>query len=88
MLNNKECLVCKVDIGLHAHHVFYGTGNRKLSEKYDMKVWLCGKHHNLSNEGVHMNRKRDLAVKQYAQLKFEAEHGHDKFMETFGRNYL
>lgn len=85
----KECMICKTTIGLHEHHVFEGWGNRAQSEKYGMKIWLCGKHHNLSNEGIHFNKDFDLAVKQMAQEYFE-EHCGDReyFMRIFGRNYL
>ena len=67
----KECMLCQTTLGLHEHHVFEGWGNRAQSEKYGMKVWLCGKHHNLSNEGIHFNKSFDLAVKQMAQRYFE-----------------
>ena len=32
--------------------------------------------------------KRQLQLKQECQRRFEALHGHDTFMEVFGRNYL
>lgn len=85
--NNKECWVCGVTEGLHDHHIFFG-GNRKNSERYGLKVWLCGYHHNLSNDGVHFNRELDLGLKKVAQAKFEEAHSRDEFMAIFGRNYL
>lgn len=87
--DEKECYVCKNTIRLHSHHILYGTANRKLSELYGLKVWLCGKHHNLSNEGVHFNKELDLHLKRLAQEHYEARYG-DRvdFRETFGRNYL
>lgn len=85
----KECYVCKNTIGLHSHHILYGTANRKLSELYGLKVWLCGKHHNLSNEGVHFNKELDLHLKRLAQEHYEDRYGtREDFRETFGRNYL
>ena len=84
----KECYVCQNTLGLHSHHVFEGS-NRSQSEKYGMKVWLCGKHHNLSNEGVHFNKKLDTHLKKMAQEYFEEHIGtRDDFMKAFGRNYL
>lgn len=53
-----------------------------------MQVYLCANHHNMSANGVHMNRERDLLLKKYAQKIFEEEYGHEKFMEVFKRNYL
>ena len=86
---NKECYVCKNTIGLHSHHILYGTANRRMSELYGLKVWLCPKHHNMSDEGVHFNRELDLQLKKLAQEYYEANYG-DRVdpRETFGRNYL
>lgn len=85
----KECYVCGTTHNLHDHHIFYGTSNRKQSEKYGMKVWLCDRHHNMSDEGVHFNKDLDLHLKQYAQTAFERKHGtREDFMRIFGRNYL
>ena len=84
----KECYVCKNTYDLHCHHIFFGNGNRKISEKYGLKVWLCPRHHNLSNEGVHFNKQLDIIIKQIAQKKFEETHSREEFMSIIGRNYL
>ena len=83
----KECYVCKTKYGLHEHHCIYGTANRKQSEKYGLKVWLCGRHHNLSNEGVHFNKELDLQIKRMAQKKFEETYQDLEFIKIFGRSY-
>lgn len=83
----KECLLCYRTENLHSHHVFGGP-NRRWSEKYGLKIWLCPEHHNMSDAGIHFNKDFDQTVKKMAQLYFELEHGHDAFMEIFGRNYL
>lgn len=70
------------------HHVFYGTGNRKISDDYGLTVFLCGRHHNASMEGVHFNKTLDTALKQYAQRIFEKKYSHEEFMKLFRRNYL
>ena len=70
------------------HHIFYGSANRKKSEEYGLKVYLCGPHHNLSNDGVHFNPTLDLLLKKFAQKKFEEKYSHEKFMEVFHKNYL
>lgn len=85
---NKECWVCGTTQDIHEHHIIYGTANRRLSEKYGLKVWLCGKHHNLSNEGVHFNRELDLRLKQLAQKRFKEEYPNEDFLKIFGRNYV
>lgn len=69
-------------------HIIYGTANRRLSEKYGLKVWLCGKHHNLSNEGVHFNKELDRRLKVLAQKRFEEEYPNESFLRIFGRNYI
>lgn len=87
--DKKECYVCKATQNLHSHHIFYGTANRKKSEQYGMKVWLCGTHHNLSNEGVHFNKKLDLQLKKLGQM-YMITHGMtlDYFIREFGRSWL
>lgn len=85
----KECYVCHTIYGLHNHHIFFGTANRKQSEKYGLKVWLCGHHHNLSNDGVHFNKDLDMHLKKIAQEHFEAKFGaRNEFRRVFGRSYL
>lgn len=85
---NKECFICKTTQDLHEHHIFFGRANRRLSEKYGMKVWLCGRHHNLSNEGVHFNRELDLYIKRIGQKTFEETHTRQEFRDIFGKSYL
>ena len=87
--SEKECYVCGTTQNLHSHHIFSGYANRMLSEKYGMKVWLCGRHHNLSNDGVHFNNELDLELKQMAQRYFEENNGtREDFIQIFGRSYL
>ena len=72
---------------LEKHHIFFGNPNRKLSEKYGCWVWLSAEEHR-GNNGPHLCRSTDLRLKKDCQEEFEALYGHDKFMQTFGRNYL
>lgn len=89
MQKEKMCWVCGTTIALHEHHCIYGTANRKKSEQYGLKVWLCPPHHNMSDEGVHFNKEFDTALKQEAQRYFEETHGtRDDFRREFGRSYL
>ena len=83
-----QCIVCRTTHNLHEHHVFFGTANRKNSEKYGFKVWLCSRHHNGSNYGVHFNRNLDLKLKRMAQAKFEETHTREEFRAIFGKSYL
>ena len=89
MQKEKECYVCKTTIGLHSHHILFGSANRKHSERLGLKIWLCGRHHNMSSEGVHFNKTLDLDLKRLAQEYYEANYGcRTSFIDTFGRNYL
>lgn len=86
--SEKICFVCGSRYNLHSHHVFFGTANRKQSEKYGMKVWLCQEHHTGSH-GVHFNKDLDLRLKKFAQRIFEAKYGdRNDFRRVFGKSYL
>lgn len=86
--SEKCCLVCETTYNLHSHHIYGGNPNRKLSEKYGLKVWLCARHHNMSNEGVHFNKALDTKLKKYGQEKFQEKYPGLSFREIFGKNYL
>lgn len=81
-----RCEVCGNPYA-ETHEIFYGTGQRQLSIKYGIQALLCAEHHRGAN-GPHHNRERDLELKRRGQRDFEQWHGHEKFMELFGRNYL
>lgn len=83
----KQCLICHSVRGLHRHHIYYGP-LRKVSEANGLTVWLCGRHHNLSREGVHFNRALDLEVKRLGQAIYEQSHSREEFIKLIGRNYL
>ena len=83
----KECFVCKTTYGLEEHHCMYGSANRKQSEKYGLKVWLCHEHHR-GNSGVHFNKELDLKIKKIAQSTFEREHTREEFRAIFGKSWL
>ena len=84
---DKECYFCGTTLNLHDHHIFEGTANRKNSEKYGLKVWLCGKHHDLSDDSVHFNPIYMSLLKRIGQLYFEKTYDED-FKSIFRRNYL
>lgn len=89
MSNEPRCYICGTTRGLHVHHVYGGIGRRQLSEKYGCWCYLCGWHHNLSNFGVHSDRKTDLMLKRKCQEAWEARNGGlDAFIAVFGRSYL
>lgn len=92
ILHDREdgCLVCGNPY-TEEHHVFFGTANRKLSEKYGLKVYLCAEHHR-GDTGVHHNHIFDRNLKRMAQRKFierfdDPQKGKMVFMGIFGENY-
>lgn len=87
--NRKQCYFTECTYDLHVHHV-YGGHNRKLSEKYGLKVWLRADLHNMSDRGVHFNKELDQRLKQEAQRVAMNHYGWSikDFITIFGRNYL
>ena len=86
--NEQVCYVCGCT-GVHRHHIYYGTANRKISEKYGCWVWLCPDHHNMSDAGVHFDKRLDLALKAECQERWEKEYGtREDFRRIFGKNFL
>lgn len=83
----KECWFCSAKIGLEEHHIFAGVANRKISEKYGLKVWLCHRHHT-GDSGAQYDPEKNLHLKQEAQKAFEQLHGHELWMKTIRKNYL
>ena len=90
--NKDKCFICGKNasadyFGLDEHHVFFGQ-NRKASEKYGLKVYLC--HDSCHLNGVHQDAKLNRALQRKVQEKAMEHYGWD--METwrslFGRNYL
>ena len=75
---------------LEWHHVFEGNPDRKLSEKYGLKVRLhaltC---HREGTESVHRNRRVYMELMAAGQKAFEERHGsREDFMRIFRKNYL
>lgn len=83
----KQCIICHAVAGLHRHHIYYGP-LRRISEENGFVVWLCGRHHNLSCEGVHFNRELDIEMKRLCQHTYEEDHSREDFIKLIGRNYL
>ena len=92
---DRTCYLCELLNGdsdtrrnLQEHHVMSGTANRKLSEHYGLKVYLCLQHHTAGVMAVHNNAGLQSLLRRKAQEIFEKKYSHEKWMEVFGRNYL
>ncbi len=72
------------------HHVYFGPGQREISEANGFKVYLCRKHHIHAGgpEAVHRNHETCLIIQQDVQRRFEQTHTRDEFMVLIGRSYL
>jgi len=75
---------------LEEHHVLYGKGNRALSEKYGLKIYLCYRHHNAyhSPVAVHNNKTIRQMTCVDAQDAFRKRFPDKNFREIFGVNYI
>ena len=74
----KCCWFCLSTQNLEYHHIFFGTANRKISDK----------HHTGSLNSVHRSVVMDLSLKRACQLKYEQTHSREDFIKLIGRNYL
>ena len=84
----EQCIVCGSPY-VEVHHIFPGTANRKISDRYGYVAPLCQYHHTGTAEGVHHNKDFMKRLKQEAQKHYEANHGTRKdFIKTFGKSYL
>lgn len=85
----KECYICGTNVWLEEHHVF-GGANRKISEKYGLKIWLCHRHHNEVPDGIHFDKWLRNRVKQDTQRLFMKHYSKTKeeFRDIFGKSYL
>lgn len=85
----KECYKCETPFNLHKHHIFEGR-NRKNSDRDGCWVWLCARHHNMSDEGVHFNKEFEQSLKKEAELKWLEYYNKDieDFIKRYGRNYI
>lgn len=88
--NDKRCYICAKEVGLELHHCFFGA-NRKVSEKWGLKVWLCKEHHT-GDYSPHHNEKFDKSLKVLAQQKWMDNGGTiEEWMDIkvgIGKNYL
>lgn len=89
MQDDKFCFVCGTTENLHLHHIFYGTGKRKISDKYGCTIYLCPYHHTASNHAIHADNLLDLKIKKMCQARLEAMGwSRELFIQRFGRSYL
>lgn len=64
--------------------------NRQKSIEDGCCIYLCGTHHNMSNQGIHFNHDLDLKVKRIMEQRWLDYYNKtiDDFIKRFGKNYL
>ena len=91
--DKERCYLCGMNAyfePLDEHHVF-GGANRKLSEKYGLKVYLHhSRCHIFHKTAVHQNAAINNALKAKVQGIAMEHYGWDtaEFIKIFGKNYL
>ena len=85
---DKKCFQTGRTDSLEEHHIFFGRGQREISEANGFKVWLTYDWHQDHKIGVHHNIEFDRYLKRKCQAKFEETHSRDEFMALIGENYI
>ena len=87
--DEKRCYICNTTQNIHIHEVYFGK-NRKKSIEDGCCVYLCGKHHNQSNDGVHFNHSLDQKLKKKMESQWLKHYNKtlEDFIKKYGRNYL
>ena len=89
----RKCLICGRQGDLDCHHAISGNSNRKNSEKYGLKIWLCRLcHKSLHDKGKvfidewHYVTETDIKI--LAQRKWEETYGsREDFIKVFGKSF-
>lgn len=87
--SDKSCYVCGTKSNIHIHEVYFGK-NRQKSIEDGCCVYLCGNHHNMSNEGVHFNHELDMKLKKIMEKRWIEYNDKtmEEFIKRYGKNYL
>jgi hypothetical protein len=72
------------------HHVFMGTKDRKMSERFGLKVQLCKAHHEHDGgpEAVHRNHEICLGLQREAQKAFILNFPDLNFRDFFSKSTM
>lgn len=88
--DERECLICGDTRDVHKHHIYPGAGRRQISEREGCWCYLCARHHNMSNQGVHFNKTLDEKLRKECERRWLVKNSATKedFLKVFGVNYL
>ena len=84
MQTEKRCYLTGAEAWLDKHHIFTGP-RRKAADKWGCWVWL---RHDVHMYMHQQDPELERRLKRECQERFEELHGHEKFMQVFGKNYL
>lgn len=86
----KVCYRTGSTYGLECHHVYGGNPNRKLSEKYGLKIWLRADYHRDTPHCIHKDKEFREKVQHDVQLIAMEHYGWsvDDFRQIFGRSFI
>ena len=84
--DKRVCLICG-NPHAETHHIYFGAGRRKISDRMGFIAFLCAEHHR-GNKSPHHDRETDLQLKQTCQKVFEETHTREEFIALIGRSYL
>ena len=88
--DKEECYVTHATENIQLHHIFFGHGNRKISDDNGFTVWLRWDQHIAASpfKTPHNDRDTDLYYKKLCQEKYEETHTREEFIELIGKSYL
>ena len=82
------CWLCDKQKPTEEHHIFGGP-NRKASEEYGLKVYLCPECHRTGPAAAHSCKGTADILHKAGQRAFEEQVGSRReFVKIFGKNYL
>lgn len=83
--HEERCFLCGSYNGIQEHHIFGGP-DRKVAEKYGLKVHLCV----LCHTRVHGKDGKALMqnLHEIGQRAFEETYSRDQFRKEFRKSYL
>ena len=83
------CMECGSSQKLEEHHCIGGYGRRSLSEKYGLKILLCGMggcHYKAHNTNIELYKKWAREAQKAFMEHYNASK--DDFIEIFGISFL
>lgn len=80
-----RCVITGDTRDIHVHHIF-GASNKANSEKYGFLIPLRADWHDMSDYGIHFNKKLNLEYKTKCQEYWLSHYGtKEEFIRIFGK---